>query len=66
MAMPAADLSSTPAQQQAGSAGISSKIKVNYGDEAKVNRLSSALDSVKNSQGMALQHVENAKATIPT
>lgn len=58
MVMPSAE------QKQINSAAINVKLKINYGDETKVNRLSNALDKVKSSQGRALEHVESAKSTI--
>lgn len=58
MVMPAAK------QKQVVSTTINAKLKINYGDEAKVNRLSNALDKVKSSQGRAFAHVESAKSTI--
>lgn len=61
--MPTADLS-TPAQSKASSTIMNNKIKVNYGDDAKVNHLSLALQNVKSSQNVALEHVESAKSKI--
>lgn len=61
--MPTADLS-VSAQKQAASSAITGKIKINYGDEAKVTCLSNALKNVKSLQGRALDHVESAKSKI--
>lgn len=63
VAMPATDLT-TPAQKQVASSAVTKNIKINYGDEAKVNRLSNTLDKVKVLQGSASEHVERVKSKI--
>ena len=61
--MPAADLSA-PAQKKTINIMMNGTVKINYGDDAKVSRLSLALQNVKSSQNMALEHVESAKSKI--
>lgn len=61
--MPAADLPASE-QIQTVSTAIIGELKINYGDEAKVNRLSTALENVKSSQNLALKHVEDTKSKI--
>ena len=61
--MPAADLT-TPEQSKTGKTMMNGALKINYGDEAKVNRLALALKNVKSSQNVALEHVESAKSKI--
>jgi len=61
--MPATDLP-TPEQSNVGKTIMNGTVKINYGDEAKVNRLALTLKNVKSSQNLALQHVESAKSKI--
>lgn len=61
--MPAGDLT-TQEQSSVGKKVMNGALKINYGDEAKVNRLALALKNVKTSQNVALEHVESAKSKI--
>lgn len=61
--LPVADLP-TPAQSKVSSTVINDKIKINYGDEAKVNRLAVALQNVKSSQNTVSGHIEDIKSKI--
>jgi hypothetical protein len=63
MSLPTADTSAT-VQKQAVSAAVTGKLKINYGDEAKVNRLSKAISNVKILQGRAQEHVQDIKSKI--
>lgn len=61
LSMPTAEPSAAT-QRQASSAAVTGKIKNNYGDEAKVIRLSNAIDNVKTLQDRAQEHVEDIKS----
>lgn len=63
VSMPVTDLAST-VQNKASSTIINRNIKINYGDEAKVNRLAVSLENVKSLKNLALDHVENVKSKI--
>ncbi len=63
VSMPAAELPK-PEQSNVGKTIMNGALKINYGDEAKVNRLALALKNVKSSQNVALVHVESAKSKI--
>ncbi len=63
MNMPLAD-SSAVVQKKGASAAVTRKIKINYGDDAKVNRLSNAIGNVKSLQGRAQEHVDGIKSKI--